>query len=111
MTTQPTDTATSAIERALLALNSLVRSRPHTRDETWTDAASAIWELPPTLRPQTSPVVELATDEAVLAAVHQALAGLSELIGGSRSAVDAVRYGETAMRLRDAVLFDYGTIR
>lgn len=109
MTIQPTDTATDATERTFQALEAIVRSHPHARDATWTEAAFVIWELPP--KHLTPPAAELTTDEAVFAAAQQALAGFSELIGGCRSAVDAVRYGEAAGRLRDAVLFDYGRIR
>lgn len=109
MTAQPIDTATDATERTVEALDAIVRSHAHTHDATWTEAASVLWEFPPTRRQQTAPAADLTTDEAVLAAARQALAGFSELIGGCRSAVDAVRYGEAAGRLRDAVLFDYGT--
>jgi len=108
---QPTDTATDATERTFQALATIVRSHSHTHEATWTEAASVIWELPPTRRQPTTTADELTTDEAVPAAAQQALAGFSELIGGCRSAVDAIRYGEAAGRLRDAVLFDYGRIR
>lgn len=111
MTIEPSDTATDAIERTFQALETIVRSHAHTHHATWTEAASVMWELPPTRRQPTAPATELTTDEAVLAAAQQALAGFSELIGGCRSAVDAVRYGEAAGRLRDSVLFDYGRVR
>lgn len=111
MTIQPNETATDATERIFQALDAIVRSHACTHDATWTEAASAIWELPPTRRQPIAPAAELTTDEAVLAGAQQALAGFSELIGGCRSAVDAVRYGEAAGRLRDAVLFDYGRVR
>ena len=111
MTTQPTGTATDATERTLEALAAIVRSHAHTHEATWTEAASVMWELPPTRHQPTAPAAELTTDDAVLGATRQALSGFSELIGECRSAVDAVRYGEAAGRLRNAVLFDYGRVR
>lgn len=112
MTVQDTEASADATERTLAALDAIVRSRTHAPAATWTEAASLVWELDPApgARPPAE-APELAADTDVLAAGRRALAGLHDLIATSRSAVDAIRYGDASSRLRDALVFDYGSLR